>query len=115
MSRPEVEFIDYQSIEAERIEGPVKGLLQRVISQDAKMESLVRILEFEPGTDTSANGVQVHDYWEELYIIDGSVIDLTLNKEFTKGMVASRPPGMEHGPWKSTNGCTMFEVRYFKE
>ncbi len=115
MSRPEVEFIKYQSIKSEPIEGTVKGLSQRVISQDFESKNLSRILEFEPGTDTSLNGIQVHDYWEELYIVDGSVIDLTLNKEFTKGMVASRPPGMEHGPWKSLNGCTMFEVRYYKK
>ncbi|WP_170289780.1 cupin domain-containing protein [Cytobacillus depressus] len=115
MSRPQVEFIQYQSIKPELIGGSVKGLSQRVISQDSELGDLARILEFEPGTDTSSNGVQVHDYWEEIYIIDGSVIDLTLNKEFTKGMVASRPPGMEHGPWKSLEGCTMFEVRYYKK
>ncbi|KAB2329570.1 cupin [Cytobacillus depressus] len=115
LSRPQVEFIQYQSIKPELIGGSVKGLSQRVISQDSELGDLARILEFEPGTDTSSNGVQVHDYWEEIYIIDGSVIDLTLNKEFTKGMVASRPPGMEHGPWKSLEGCTMFEVRYYKK
>ncbi|MFJ7934192.1 cupin [Sporosarcina sp. NPDC096371] len=115
MSRPKVEFTKYQDFLAEPIEGPVKGLNQRVISQDPESKNLCRILEFEPGTDTSPNGVQIHDYWEELYIVEGSVIDLTLSKEFTKGMVASRPPGMEHGPWKSIQGCTMFEVRYYKK
>lgn len=115
MSRSPVEFIDYESIKPEVIEGRVKGLSQRVISEDSESGDLARVLEFAPGTDTSSNGVQVHDYWEEIYIIDGSVVDLTLNKEFTKGMVASRPPGMKHGPWKSPNGCTMFEVRYYKE
>ncbi|WP_206666453.1 hypothetical protein, partial [Peribacillus simplex] len=58
---------------------------------------------------------QVHDFWEELYIIEGSLIDLRLNEEFTTGMVACRPPGMEHGPWKSTNGCRIFEVRYYAD
>lgn len=114
MSRTPTEFIDYQIIEREVIEGLVGGLSQRVISQDLESGDLVRVLEFAPGTDTSPNGVQLHDYWEEIYIIDGSIIDLTLNKEFTKGMVASRPPGMKHGPWKTLYGCTMFEVRYYK-
>jgi hypothetical protein len=115
MSRPQIEFMKYESISPETIEGLVKGLSQIVISQDSEARDLVRILEFAPGTDSSPNGVQVHDYWEEIYIIDGSVIDLTLNKEFSKGMVASRPPGMKHGPWKSLHGCTMFEVRYYKD
>lgn len=98
MSRPQIEFINYQNIRPEIIEGSVKGLSQRVISQDAEVGDLVRILDFASGTDTSPNGVQVYDYWEEIYIIAGSVIGLTLNQEFTKRMVASRPPGMKHGP-----------------
>lgn len=114
MSRPEVEFKSYQSFKLEPISGPVEGLAERVISKEQESKDLVRILEFAPGTDTTVNGVQIHDYWEELYILEGSVIDLTLNEEFSAGMVASRPPGMRHGPWKSPNGCKMFEVRYYK-
>ncbi|MGE7989358.1 nitrilase-related carbon-nitrogen hydrolase [Lysinibacillus fusiformis] len=110
--RPEIEFTDYKKFKLEPIEGLVKGLSQRLISENSAKQEMVRILEFAPGTDTTPNGVQIHHYWEELYVIEGSVIDLTLNKVFTAGMVASRPPGMKHGPWKSTEGCVMFEVRY---
>jgi hypothetical protein len=27
-------------------------------------------------------------------------------------MYACRPPGMEHGPWRSESGVVMLEVRY---
>lgn len=37
MSRPQIEFINYQNIRPEIIEGSVKGLSQRVISQDAEV------------------------------------------------------------------------------
>jgi hypothetical protein len=114
MSRIEVEFTNLENFGLQEIDGLVEGLSQRMISGDSSKGDYARILYFAPGTDTSLNGIQEHDFWEELYIIDGSVIDLTLNKEFTKGMVASRPPGMKHGPWISPNGCTMFEVRYYK-
>ncbi|WP_328128465.1 nitrilase-related carbon-nitrogen hydrolase [Priestia megaterium] len=114
MPRPEIEFTDYSNFELAPIDGKVVGLSQRVISEGSSTQEMVRILEFAPGTDTTPNGVQVHNYWEELYIVKGSIIDLTLNKIFTAGMVASRPPGMQHGPWKSTDGCIMFEVRYSK-
>lgn len=114
MSRPSVEFTDYRKFKREKIDGKVDGLYQRVISQDEKGKDMVRIMEFEPGTDTTPNGIQVHDYWEEVFIMDGSFIDITLDKEFSKGMIASRPPGMEHGPWKSPNGCILYEVRYYK-
>lgn len=114
MARPEIEFTHFEKFEAEQIPGSTKGRTQRIISKDEETGDFVRVSEFPPGVDTSEEGVQVHDYWEELYIIEGSVIDLELNEEFTAGMVASRPPGMKHGPWKSPNGCKMFEVVYYK-
>ena len=113
MTRPAVEFTDYRKFKAEPVAGPVE-MVERVISKDETTGDLVRVLEWPPGTDTTPYGVQEHDYWEEVYIIEGSMIDLTLNQEFTAGMVASRPPGMKHGPWKSPDGCKMFEVRYYK-
>lgn len=114
MSRPDVEFTDFRKFEAEQIPNSTQGRTQRIISKDEKTGDFVRVSEFAPGVDSTEEGVQVHDYWEEIYIIEGSVIDLTLNKEFTAGMVSSRPPGMKHGPWKSPNGCKMFEVVYHK-
>lgn len=112
--RKEVEFTDYRKFSRTTISGPVEGLSERIISKSADGD-LVRILEFAPGTDTTFNGMQVHDYWEELFVIEGDITDLVLGETFTAGMVASRPPGMKHGPWKTESGCTMFEVRYYKQ
>ncbi|GGF93081.1 cupin [Paenibacillus abyssi] len=112
MAKPELEFMDYKLFEEVPF-SKVEGLSERVIAHDPETGAATRILIFAPGTDTSPNGVQIHDFWEELYIIEGSIIDLTLNREFTAGMVACRPPGMEHGPWKSPDGCKTFEVRYY--
>lgn len=113
MKRAAVEFTDYKKFPLEPIEGPVKGISQRIIARDEQGRTLVRILEYEPGTDTTENGVQSHEYFEEVFIVEGSTIDLTLNQEFKKGAVASRPPKMKHGPWKSPEGCVMFEVDYY--
>ncbi|HJE19806.1 MAG TPA: hypothetical protein K8V35_05590 [Aliicoccus persicus] len=115
MSRPEIEFTSYKDFPKVEIPNSTKGRTQRVISGEPGKGDFMRIAEFEPGVDTSAEGVQSHDYWEELYIIEGSVIDLTLDQEFTAGMVASRPPGMPHGPWYSPNGCVMLEIVYYKK
>lgn len=114
MTRPEIEFTHFEEFEAKQIPGSTQGRTQRIISKNEKTGDFVRISEFAPGVDSSEEGVQIHDYWEKLYIIEGSVIDIELDKEFTAGMVASRPPGMKHGPWKSPNGCKMFEVVYYK-
>jgi hypothetical protein len=90
----------------------VDGLYERVLAADAERGVATRVLRFDPGTDTSAAGVQRHDFWEEVYIIEGSIYDLELEQEFSAGMYACRPPGMPHGPWRTASGCTTFEVRY---
>lgn len=112
MAKPELEFTDYNKFERVKFTD-VPGLYHRIVGKDPETGVATRILEFEPGTDTSPNGVQIHDFWEELYIIEGSLIDLELNEEFHAGSVAVRPPGMKHGPWKAPNGCKTFEVRYY--
>src|SRR5690625_3111954 len=115
LTRREVEFTYYSDFSIKSIDGKVSGLSERIISGKPDSDNLVRMLEFAPGTDTNVNGVQVHDYWEEIFILEGSVYDLTLQQEFVAGMVATRPPGMKHGPWKTEKGCIMYEVRHPKQ
>ncbi|WP_088835159.1 hypothetical protein [Paenibacillus tyrfis] len=86
MAKPELEFTDYRQFEEVPF-SKVQGLTERVIANDPESGVATRILIFAPGTDTSPNGVQIHDFWEELYIIEGSIYDLTLKQEFTAGMI----------------------------
>ncbi len=74
--------------------------------------SATRMLRFELGTGATPNGVQVHDFCEEVHILDGAITDLRLDQTFTAGMYVCRPPGMPHGPWHSPDGCLTFEVRF---
>lgn len=112
MSKPEREFFPVDTVELTQCAGNIPTLRERILATDDERGVATRILAFEPGTDTTPNGVQEHDFWEEVYIISGSFTDLTLGQTFTAGMFACRPPGMPHGPWRSDEGCTTFEVRY---
>jgi len=112
MSKPEQEFFETDTVPVTPCAGSVTGLTERILAADPAGGVASRILYFEPGTDTTPNGVQVHDFWEEVFIMEGSFTDLRLGTTFTAGMYASRPPGMEHGPWVSESGCKTFEVRY---
>jgi hypothetical protein len=112
MPKPEHEFFDVEKVPYTACAGAVPTLTERILATDDQADTATRILHFEPGTDTTANGVQVHDFWEEVYIVSGSLTDLELGETFTAGMYACRPPGMRHGPWRSHDGCTTFEVRY---
>ena len=115
MSKPEHEFFDPETLPWQPVAGAPAELSERILSRDPDSGDYTRLLRFEPGADTSAMGVQTHDFWEEVWIVEGALHDLRLNQTFGKGMYACRPPGMPHGPWTAPNGCITFELRYRKE
>ncbi len=107
--KEELEFFDAGSVLWEPIDGS-PGLSQRILAGDKDEPDHSRVLRFAPGTIT--RDTLRHDYWEEVWILEGSLHDLRLDETFTAGMYACRPPGMPHGPWRSDEGCITFEVRY---
>jgi hypothetical protein len=56
----------------------------------------------------------VHDFWEEVWIVEGSLYDIAKEQTFLAGYYACRPPGMKHGPYRIPQGCVTFEIRYYK-
>jgi hypothetical protein len=115
LPKEELEFIDVNIKPWRDVPGSkCSGLHERILSGDPNTGDYTRMLRFDPGCDTTPNGVLYHDFWEEVYILEGSLIDLSLNQEFKAGEYACRPPGMPHGPWKAPRGCTTFGVRYTK-
>ncbi|GAA4842487.1 cupin domain-containing protein [Saccharopolyspora rosea] len=89
------------------------GVAERVLSRDSgDPQMLTRLARWAPGVDTSAAGVIVHDYVEEVYLLKGELHDLTLGRTFREGEFAMRRPGMRHGPYRTDTGCVMLETRY---
>jgi hypothetical protein len=113
MAKAEREFFPVDGVEwTPAMGGLVPGLFERILATDPDTGVATRMLRFDPGTNTSAAGPQVHQFWEEVYIVDGALHDLTLKQTFPRGTYACRPPGMPHGPWVAPDGCLTFEVRY---
>ncbi|MGW4736266.1 cupin domain-containing protein [Streptomyces shenzhenensis] len=111
MSKPELEFqLPAGPWTAPAGAGP--GVEERVLADDPERGCRTVLVRWAPGTDSSAQGVSRHDGWEEVYLLDGAMHDLTLDRTFTAGMYACRPPGMPHGPWTSQNGVTMLVLTY---
>lgn len=113
MPKPEIEFTPSGQVRFTDCDPPVGGLSEAVLARDDSSDAVTRILRFEPGTDTSPVGTLVHEFWEEVFILTGSFHDQRLDRTFRAGDWATRPPGMPHGPWRSEEGATMFEVRYY--
>ena len=111
MSQPELEF----HLPEEPWTTPAgagAGVQERVLAEDPERGCRTALVRSAPGTDTSAQGVARHDVWEEVYLVEGALHDLTLDRTFTAGMYARRPPGMPHGPWTAEDGVTMLVVTY---
>jgi hypothetical protein len=96
------------------------GIQQKILSgaldEKNKKGTRSRLLRFAPGVFTAEPFV--HDYWEEVYLVSG---DLTVGNDktgnggtaFAPNTYACRPPGAYHGPFKSNNGCLLFELHYY--
>ncbi|NMO01562.1 cupin [Gordonia sp. TBRC 11910] len=115
MAKPEHEFHPVTDVEYTLCPGDDPLIKERVLAKDPESGVATRILRYEPGADSSSMGVLTHDFWEEVYIIEGSFVDITLNQKFSAGDYAIRPPGMRHGPWRTDEGVTTFESRYYSK
>lgn len=112
MPKKEKEFFDPIVIARKRSAVFLQGAFEQVLSKDDETGDLTQILTIEPGIENEE--VLIHDYWEEVFILEGEAIDKRLNKTFIAGMYACRPPGMKHGPYAYPKGCKMLEFRYYK-
>lgn len=100
--------------------GYPQGIQQKILSgaldEPGRRGSRTRLLRFLPGVFTTVPFV--HEYWEEVYLLSG---DLTVGNDvngeggesFQPNTYACRPPGAEHGPFKSENGCVLLEIHYY--
>jgi len=88
------------------------GIEEKVLARDPETGDVTRLLRFAAGVETRET--IAHDFWEEVWILEGSLEDLGKHATFTAGMYACRPPGMVHGPYRTRTGALTFEIRYHR-
>jgi hypothetical protein len=116
VAKPEREFADVTGLPWTPVVGSAAagaggaGIDEKILSRDPLTGDVTRLLRFAAGVRTAET--IAHDFWEEVFILEGSVVDLGLDRTFTAGMYACRPPGMKHGPYASPGGALLFETRY---
>jgi hypothetical protein len=118
MAKPELEFFDPTSLPWQPVAGSPTagaggpGVQEKILSHDRATGDVTRLLRFDAGVETTET--IAHDFWEEVWILDGEMIDVGKRQTFSAGMYACRPPGMLHGPYRVPRGCMMLEMRYRK-
>ena len=93
-------------------------MLSGNLDEEKKTGVRTRLIRFLPGAFNTE--VFVHDYWEEVYMISGSITlgnDKAGNKKITtqSPAYACRPPGTDHGPFRSDEGCMFLEIQYYNK
>jgi hypothetical protein len=118
MPKPELEFfapdhLPWRPVAASPTAGAGgAGVTEKILSEDPATGDVTRLLRFAAGVATS--DTITHDFWEEVWILEGEIVDLGKAQTFTAGMYACRPPGMPHGPYRVPRGCMTLEMRYRK-
>ena len=119
MPKPEREFFRPDNLPWELVAASPTGgaggagVMQKILARDPGSGDVTRLLRFEAGVETRET--ITHDFWEEVWILEGELIDLGKGETFTAGMYACRPPGMVHGPYRVPRGCMTLEIRYGKK
>jgi hypothetical protein len=94
----------------------LEGIAEAItVAIDSDTGDYTRLTRFLPGSDTFAYGAKVHDYPEEVLVLEGRLYDAAVDRWLTVGDYASRPPGEPHGPFRTDEGCVVFEVSYPSE
>ena len=119
MPKPEHEFFSPDHLPWRPVTGSATGgaggpgVSEKILAHDPDTGDVTRLLQFAAGVETAET--ITHDFWEEVWIVEGTLIDLGKQQTFTAGMYACRPPGMVHGPYRvPAGGCVTFEIRYGK-
>ena len=98
-------------------DGIAQKILAGELDEAAQSGNRTRLLRFGPGVFTTVPFC--HDYWEEVYLVSG---DLYVGSDeqgnggerFEPNTYACRPPGVDHGPFRSDEGCLLLEVHYYE-
>jgi hypothetical protein len=108
VSKPELEF----HLPSEPWIDAGDGIAEQTLAADPESGARSALVRWAPGTDTSPAGASRHAYWEEVFLLEGELTDLTLGMTFPAGHYACRPPGMPHGPWITRPGVLMLVFTY---
>jgi len=89
------------------------GLVEQLtLAIDKKTGDYTRLTRFKPGANTQFFGSKVHNYPEEIFVIEGRLYDEAFDKWLEAGDYCSRPPGEVHGPFRSDVSCVVLEISY---
>ena len=106
-----VEDIPWTEIPAGASGATGKGVTEKLLSVDPdNPDYCSRLLKMEKGFRST--GVVTHPFWEEVWVIKGTLIDEGNKVTSKEGWYCCRHPGMPHGPFYAPEEVMTFEIHY---
>lgn len=99
------EFFNSTALEWKQSEN---GIFEKVLTRDKDGKNKTILQKWDKGTKTKDRSV--HEYIEEVFILEGKLKDTFLNKSFEKGSYAYRHIGMKHGPYVAEDEVVMLII-----
>lgn len=111
MAKPEMEFCDSLPLgQWRKVAGAGAGIFEKILSWDPDTGNLTRLVKFCAGA--CVPDTQTHDFCEEVFVLEGYMVDTAKKITAAPGYYACRPEGMVHGPYEVPVSCLCYEVRY---
>lgn len=89
-----------------------EGVMEKILAID-EYGNKTRLLKW-PACETIGHTLE-HDFWEETFILEGSLYDHLNQKNYLAGYYACRAPHMKHGPFTTSTGALLLEIHSGKE
>ena len=115
MKKPAFEFMDTELIPWQPI---VEGRsYEKILSRDPETGSYTRLLMSMPDLDDCIRDIETppgkvlfhEDLHEEVFVLQGTLLDPKINKTYKSGYYACRPPRIPHGPFFHPTGAISLE------
>lgn len=98
--------------------GAAAGISEKVLANDldhdAGAGARTRLLKLDAGARTPS--AHAHDYWEEIFVISGSMIFQDAEggeRRVAAPSYACRKPGFVHGPLRTDEPCLLIEFSWY--
>ena len=87
-------------------------ILEKTLNHDPSTGASTKLAKFLPGYEGDTE--DDHELWEEVYYLEGELIETTRKITYRPGMYECIPPHTMHGPYSTKVGCLLLEVYYQK-
>lgn len=109
--KPQINWCDTNSISWEKVEGGPNGVEEKILCRDPETGSYTRLVKFKPGVEVLET--LEHDFYEEIYVIKGTIVNLVTNSIVTEGSYCFRHPHMKHGQFRTPDVAILLEIRTY--